>query len=75
MGPNPLPHGTLLVDAADLDYADFAKESLERTGHPVLVCHGPSPANLCPITTTGRWQRDLTGFCSSSISIAPSSHR
>lgn len=22
---------------------------LERLGHPVQVCHGPSPAELCPI--------------------------
>lgn len=47
------PKGTLLIDAVDFDYADFAKGFLEKTGHPVLVCHGPSPATLCPIIATG----------------------
>jgi len=46
MDENPL--GMILVDIASGD-EDFDRSFLERTGHPVVVCHGPDHATLCPI--------------------------
>lgn len=34
-----IPEGEVPVD----------QEFLEHLGHPVLICHGPSPGHLCPI--------------------------
>jgi hypothetical protein len=28
---------------------EFDRDLLERLGHPVMVCHGPEPAALCPL--------------------------
>ncbi len=41
--------GTILLDVSEQEDVSFDKEFLERTGHPVLVCHGPGHATLCPI--------------------------
>ena len=42
------PLGMILVDIVAGD-EDFDRSFLERTGHPVVVCHGPDHATLCPI--------------------------
>jgi hypothetical protein len=40
--------GYILFDVPDgVEPAD--KTFLEQLGHPVLVCHGPAPKQLCPI--------------------------
>lgn len=41
--------GTILIDISDGAAADFDRDLLERMGHPVVVCHGPPHASLCPI--------------------------
>ncbi|HEY5578898.1 MAG TPA: hypothetical protein VIL12_04335 [Acidimicrobiia bacterium] len=43
--------GTILIDVSEDGEADFDAEFLKRLGHPVIVCHGPPHANLCPILT------------------------
>ena len=40
--------GMILVDIAD-DDEEFDRSFLERTGHRVVVCHGPAHATLCPL--------------------------
>ena len=40
----------ILVDIMS-DDEDFDRSFLERTGHPVMVCHGPAHATLCPLLT------------------------
>jgi hypothetical protein len=42
------PLGMILVDIAT-DDEEFDRSFLERTGHEVVVCHGPAHASLCPI--------------------------
>jgi hypothetical protein len=42
--------GMILVDVDGADEV-FDRSFLERTGHPVMVCHGPQHAALCPILT------------------------
>jgi hypothetical protein len=42
------PLGMILVDIASGE-DDFDRAFLERTGHAVVVCHGPNHATLCPM--------------------------
>lgn len=42
------PLGMILVDIGN-DEDDFDRSFLERSGHSVVVCHGPSHATLCPL--------------------------
>ena len=42
------PLGMILVDIAAGE-EDFDRSFLERAGHPVVVCHGPDHAALCPM--------------------------
>lgn len=41
--------GVVLVDMAAGEGQRFDQEFLEKVGHPVLVCHGPHEAELCPL--------------------------
>jgi len=41
--------GVVLVDVSPGAAEQFDQSFLERIGHPVLVCHGPHEATLCPI--------------------------
>jgi hypothetical protein len=41
--------GLILVDVAPGDDATFDRDILERMGHRVVVCHGPSHGTLCPL--------------------------
>ena len=43
-----IPEGYILFDIPD-GQEPVDREFLEHLGHPVLVCHGPSPRRLCPI--------------------------
>lgn len=47
-GMDDTPLGMILVDILD-DDGDFHRSFLERTGHSVVVCHGPAHATLCPL--------------------------
>jgi len=40
--------GVILIDVSPGDDETFDASFLERTGHPVLVCHGPSE-DVCPL--------------------------
>ncbi len=42
-------HGLILIDVAPGEAANFDRHFMERTGHPVVVCHGPDHGSLCPI--------------------------
>jgi hypothetical protein len=41
--------GTILIDVSAGSDIHIDKEFLEGLGHPVVVCHGPAHAELCPI--------------------------
>lgn len=41
--------GVLLLDVSPGENEAFDASFLERTGHPVLVCHGPAVRELCPL--------------------------
>lgn len=41
--------GVVLLDVTPGADASFDASFLERTGHPVVVCHGPAVAELCPL--------------------------
>jgi hypothetical protein len=43
------PLGMILVDIVGDEEEEFDRSFLERTGHPVVVCHGPGHGTLCPI--------------------------
>jgi hypothetical protein len=43
------PLGMILIDVVEGADEAFDRSFLERTGHPVVVCHGPDHATLCPI--------------------------
>ena len=45
----PDPYGTILIDVSAGVGAEFDRSFLERTGHHVLVCHGPEHGQLCPL--------------------------
>jgi hypothetical protein len=41
--------GVVLLDVSAGDAGEFDRATLERMGHPVLVCHGPSAEASCPL--------------------------
>jgi len=41
--------GVVLLDVSPGDAGEFDRATLERMGHPVVVCHGPSAEALCPL--------------------------
>jgi hypothetical protein len=41
--------GVVLLDVPPGDAGEFDRAALERMGHPVLVCHGPSTEAPCPL--------------------------
>jgi hypothetical protein len=43
------PHGTILIDASPGPEGEFSRSFLERTGHEVIVCHGPQHDEVCPL--------------------------
>ena len=48
-----LDRGTVLIDVSETAATDITPEFLENLGHPVLVCHGPPHATLCPLLREG----------------------
>jgi hypothetical protein len=42
------PQGVVLLDVSPGAAGEFDRDSLERMGHPVIVCHGPAD-KLCPL--------------------------
>lgn len=42
-------HGMILIDDLPGSGVDFDRSFLERTGHQVVVCHGPGHTGLCPL--------------------------
>jgi hypothetical protein len=40
--------GVILLDTASPADEAFDASFLERNGHPVVVCHGPTPGTVCP---------------------------
>lgn len=48
-----LDRGTVLIDVSETTATDITPEFLENLGHPVLVCHGPLHATLCPLLRGG----------------------
>ena len=45
--------GVVLLDVTPGEAGAFDASFLERTGHPVLVCHGPNVAQICPLLGGG----------------------
>lgn len=41
--------GVVLVDVTPGEGEAFDTSFLQRTGHPVMVCHGPAVRDLCPL--------------------------
>lgn len=41
--------GAILIDISSEEDPTLEKSFLEDLGHPVVVCHGPAHATLCPI--------------------------
>ena len=41
--------GPILVDIGIEDSGEFETSFLEKVGHPVVICHGPSDRSLCPL--------------------------
>jgi hypothetical protein len=41
--------GVVLLDVPPGDAGEFDRVALERLGHPVVVCHGPSAEATCPL--------------------------
>ena len=41
--------GVVLLDVSPGDAGEFDRATLERMGHPVIVCHGPSTEAPCPL--------------------------
>ena len=41
--------GVVLLDVSPGENEVFDASFLERTGHPVLICHGPAMRELCPL--------------------------
>jgi hypothetical protein len=39
----------ILIDVTPGAEGEFDRSFLERTGHEVVVCHGPDPSALCPL--------------------------
>jgi hypothetical protein len=45
--------GVVLLDVLPGDAGEFDRATLERMGHPVLMCHGPAAEALCPLLGGG----------------------
>jgi hypothetical protein len=43
--------GVILIDVSAGAGAEFDRSFLERTGHDVVVCHGPDHGTICPLLT------------------------
>ena len=43
------PHGMILIDVSPGSGGEFDQSFLERTGHEVVVCHGPEHGTICPL--------------------------
>src|SRR6266542_520753 len=43
------PHGMILIDVTPGMGGEFDRSFLERTGHDVVICHGPEQGELCPL--------------------------
>jgi hypothetical protein len=43
------PHSMILIDISSHHGEDFDRAFLERTGHDVVVCHGPEHEGMCPL--------------------------
>jgi hypothetical protein len=43
------PQGMILIDVASGSAEAFDRAFLERSGHEVVVCHGPGHDVLCPL--------------------------
>ena len=43
------PHGMILIDITPGFGGEFDRSFLERTGHDVVVCHGPEHGDICPL--------------------------
>jgi hypothetical protein len=41
--------GTILIDITPGSGAEFDRSFLQRTGHEVMVCHGPDDGDVCPL--------------------------
>ncbi|RPI11783.1 MAG: hypothetical protein EHM63_01090 [Actinobacteria bacterium] len=41
--------GLILIDVTPGTGGEFDRSFLERTGHDVVVCHGPEHGELCPL--------------------------
>lgn len=41
--------GLILIDVIPGTGGEFDRSFLERTGHDVVVCHGPEHGELCPL--------------------------
>lgn len=41
--------GVVLLDVSPREAGEFDRDLLERMGHPVLVCEGPSDDRPCPL--------------------------
>jgi len=48
-----LDRGTVLIDVSESTATEITPEFLKKLGHPVLVCHGPPHATLCPLLRDG----------------------
>lgn len=44
-----VPFGTILIDVSTGAAGEFDRSFVERTGHEVLVCHGPEHRGVCPL--------------------------
>jgi hypothetical protein len=43
------PYGMILIDVTPGSEGEFDRSFLERTGHNVVMCHGPGHDALCPL--------------------------
>jgi hypothetical protein len=43
------PEGMILIDVSPGIGGEFDRSFLERTGHEVVVCHGPEHGEPCPL--------------------------
>jgi hypothetical protein len=43
------PQGMILIDISPGSGCEFDRSFLERTGHEVVVCHGPEHDDRCPL--------------------------
>ena len=64
------PQGTILIDITPGSGAEFDRSFLQRTGHDVVLCHGPDDGQLCPCSRALAVSSSsvLTASCSPSTS-------